>query len=181
MNDKHPTIVNYYKQRGQRINRKRPPKWTFVSNHFQVDPNQVVAMIVLRNPQISQNHTPTETQEPSTEKAAELSSPREEPKRAHEPIKDIVTQTSTDAQLPAQVLLRKVREKSQIVILKSLRPPSIDPFKLAIGDLLLLDGKQGLLVRAGGVAGAFIPYEVEQDVEEAKNQADETSEAAFSV
>jgi hypothetical protein len=181
-NDKHSTIIDQYKQKGQQLTWKRPPKWAYLSTNFKVNAKLVIAMIVLRNPRIPPHSIPNETanqenpslplredesrtpQAPgksSVKRTAEPFLPPERLKKTHEPGREASAPISTDAQL----LDDKVREEPRVAILKSIHPPAAMPFQLIPGDILVLDGEQGLLVSAGGVAGVFIPYEVEHLVE----------------
>ncbi|KAK6361073.1 hypothetical protein LTS17_012917 [Exophiala oligosperma] len=137
--DYQPIILDHYKEKGLSLSWKSPEKWAFASKAFEVD--QVVVMIVVRNPQITYDPDPTTGEGGKT-----------------------LTPTSS-IDIPDQALIKKLHEKREARILKSHEPRHLDPFDLEVGDILALEEKQGLIIRTGGVMGSFIPYEIKRPVE----------------
>jgi hypothetical protein len=103
-------------------------------------------MIVVRNPQITHHHDANQTTSEGVKSPAPTASRK----------------------IPDQALTNKLNEKRQVAILKSRdSPPGLGPFNCEVGDIIALEGgKEGLLVKAGGVTGSFIPYEIERKREE---------------
>ncbi len=171
----HPIILNHYREKGQRLSRIHRDKWSFLTNHFYVKANQVVAMIVLRDPETTHHHDDNDDKI-TTEREFLPSSETKAPETSNS-VKAPISTGMTQA--PAQILVSKMREEPRVAILKSRRPPTIDPFDLPVGDILVLEGgKEGLFVGAGWVTGNFTPYEIEREAEGAQNLEETQAEAA---
>ncbi|KAK5290555.1 hypothetical protein LTR99_011076 [Exophiala xenobiotica] len=192
----HPIILDHYREKGQRLSRIHRDKWSFLTNHFYVKANQVVAMIVLRDPETIHHHHDNddkittereflpscETKAPETPQTVHMSNVNEVSRSPEEPetSKGVKAPIPTGmTQAPVQILVSKIREERRVAILKSRRPPTIDPFDLPVGDILVLEGgKEGLFVGAGSVTGNFTPYEIEREAEGAQNPEETLAEAA---
>lgn len=115
-------------------------------------------MIIVRDPQVAHHHDVDQT----TSKGVKTPAPT-------------ASRKTTD-----QALTNKLNEERQVAILKSHDlPPSLGPFNCEVGEILALEGgKEGLSVRAGGIAARVIPYTIKRKGEEYSKCGKELTEAA---